>query len=294
LELVYLRSDSRDKSELQQIIEMLAGEAERLDLSLVTRSFEDLRTALDFYSAQSQEFSDFVLLWSDGNDFSALTDILGALSVPCLIFGPAGGKRTTTPQFSLDVEDIIAGAIDHMRVLGHRRIAYLGPPDGSAVSRLMREAFVAKMKQCSGEEPSAHLICDPELRLVDFHERIRVLMDLPEAERPTGFVIGAGNFAWSALELCLKDYGLTLGFGPNNCIASGFFNSPFHLVFGDALGYDLHDVRSQLTAAIRSHISDREALSVAQIRRFLPRLTRIESFHFDISESQRKVPRVSL
>jgi len=290
-ELACCRTQHVRSTEMGDVIETMSFEAERLGLSLVVRSFEDLNVAAEYYSGQPKLFADFVLVWSDGQDVSAITDSITSLAVPCLVYSAIEGKRLTVPQYSLNVEDIVAGAIDHMRVLGHRRIAFLGVRDESSSDRLMREAFIAKIKQYNGSVPPTQWICKPELQFADYRQAVHLLLRLPEAEQPTGFFIAAGNLAWTVLEQSLAETGLVLGFNKDNRIGTGLFRGPFHLANGDALALDVREVASQLAAAIRAVVSSPDDGATQLTPRFIPRLARIPSFRSGNSKDPRVVIR---
>lgn len=290
LELVYCRSPLPHRTEMTLVVEALTRESERLGLPLAIRSFENWSVVLDYYSGQANLLADLVLIWADGSNISNIVDSISLLGAPCLVYGEIDGHRSGPPRFSSSAEDIVIGAVDHMRVLGHRRIAFLGESNNSSTSRMMREAFTAKFKQCFGQTPLPQMICEPDLHFADYRECIRSLLALPEAEQPTGYFIGAGNLAWTVLEHSLRDAGFFLGFEKENRAAAGFFNGPFHLTYGDALGYDVTEIGSQLTLAIRAFMSKNDEAPNAQLRHYVPRLTRIPSLHLGNLMSPTMIP----
>lgn len=77
--------------------------------------------------------------------------------------------------------------------------------------------------------------CEDDLR--SSLELVSKWAEMPAEERPTGFVIGAGNAAWQAIELCLARQGEKLTNGPGGFGAAGIASIDFALLFGEAMAF---------------------------------------------------------
>jgi hypothetical protein len=97
-------------------------------------------------------------------------------------------------------------------------------------------------------------------------------------------VIGAGNRAWQALELCLVEIGRCLSDQPGSFSASGITSSPFHLMFGDARAYQFIEIdnlaRFVTPALIHALDNARES---EKSHRFRPELTQARTLMIPVS-----------
>ncbi|CAN5367380.1 hypothetical protein BH11ARM2_BH11ARM2_29660 [soil metagenome] len=117
-----------------------------------------------------------------------------------------------------DYPALASGAVDHLRALGHQRIALLG--EGPAA---FKTGF---LNACRSVRP----------RFVPATED-GVKAALHGEEPPTGWVVADAK-AWGLLESCLALSGERLGFEPGSLAASGLYEGP-PLSLGQALVYDL-------------------------------------------------------
>lgn len=280
LELVYCRGNLSGRNPLGSIVDTLSEEAERDRLSLVTSGFGSLDRAVEYLESQSGPHPALFVLWGSDEDVREMGCVLATRGTPFVVLGRQDGAGSTWPQCSLNFEEMMIGAVDHVRVQGHSRIAYLGAEADAHSSREMLDSYLRRMVSCFGKEPPPEfvVVCDADAETT--HRRIAPLLDSPADERPTGFVVTGGNEAWLGLETCLAERGFTIGYRNGLPTASGLFEGAFRLLYGDALGYDLSDPGFFLSGVLRLLIDSLLGGSTeAPSQRLAPRLTRIPSLH---------------
>ena len=124
-------------------------------------------------------------------------------------------------EVGFDLASMAAGAVDHLRALGHRRISYLGERPVS-----FREGFLAWTRTVFGEE-------GPVVGATE--AAIEAALGAPRA--PSGWVVGGEPGEWELLEACLARRGQRLGFGSGGPAASGL-RAGGPLALGAALAFD--------------------------------------------------------
>ena len=173
---------------------------------------------------------DAVILWGREVDTEPQGVLLESLGMPFFVKGRHERAHPTWRQVDFDHEWMMAEAVERLVGLGHDRLAYLGFPHEDAYVGALREGYRAAHLRRLGRPPRLFAACADELACNV--EAIEGLLDDPEP--PTGFVVGAGNLAWHALEACLARRGLALGHGVD---AFGVASHGFTLVFGQAEAY---------------------------------------------------------
>ncbi len=173
---------------------------------------------------------DAVILWGREVDTEPQGELLESLGMPFLVKGRHERRHPAWRQLDFDHEWMMDQAVERLVDSGHHRIAYVGFPHEDAFVGALREGFVAAHRRRLGETPRLLAACEDELAC-----NVRVMEEwLDLAEPPTGFVIGAGNMAWHALEACLARRGQVLG---QSSDALGIASYSFTLIFGEALAY---------------------------------------------------------
>ncbi len=189
---------------------------------------------------------DAVILWGREADTEPQGRLLESLGVPFLVKGRHEERQPGWRQIDFDHEWMMGHAVERIVGLGHRRLAYLGFPHDDAFVHALRRGYADAHRQLLGEEPALFAACEDEL--AGNTEAIEGWLSLPEGERPTGFVIGSGNYAWHALEACLARRGHALGANPLSSLsegrgeserydAAGIASYSFTLIFGEAMAY---------------------------------------------------------
>lgn len=180
---------------------------------------------------------DAMILWGREADTEAQGKLCQALGMPFIVKGRHEVDHPDWYQLDFDHEWTMANALEHVVSLGHRRVAYLGFGSDDGFVHSLRRGFVEAHVRLLGIEPDPILFAECEDELEPNEAMIMEWLELPEDRRPTGFIIGSGNFAWHALEGCLARSGKTLGFGPTYCAAAGVASCFFTLMFGEAMAY---------------------------------------------------------
>ncbi|RYG26886.1 LacI family transcriptional regulator [bacterium] len=217
---------------------------------------------------------DAVILWGREADTEAQGELLDSLNVRFLVKGRHEVRHPNWYQIDFDHEGMMKKALDHVVELGHRRIAFLGFPHNEGYVQCLRQGFVDAHAALLGERPNPRLMAACEDELESNSRAIEAMLTLPQDQRPTGFVIGSGNYAWHALESCLARRGEVLTLNPDGFAAAGIASYYFTLTFGEALAYQgieidnlAHETsRGLLDAVLRGTHGER-------IVRFLPDLT---------------------
>ena len=117
------------------------------------------------------------------------------MGVPCVCFGrPWGQEHKLYSWVDVDGGDGLAQSVDHLVARGHRRIAYLGWPEGSRVGDERRAGWDRAMRR-HGLDPSGLAGgCEEDTAAV--LAVARELLALPDP--PTAFACGSDTFAVAA------------------------------------------------------------------------------------------------
>ncbi|MHB8636201.1 MAG: LacI family DNA-binding transcriptional regulator [Fimbriimonadaceae bacterium] len=177
------------------------------------------------------------ILWGREQDTEAQGMLLESLRAPFLVKGRYELTHPGWHQIDFDHEGMMAQAVKHLVSLGHRRLAYIGFAHSDAFVQALRRGFVQAHLEAIGAAPDPLLIgaCDDDV--VANEAIMGGWLDLPAAQRPTAFVIGAGNAAWLSLETCLAQTGRSLDVLPGEPAAAGIASESFTLMFGRAVAY---------------------------------------------------------
>ncbi len=168
----------------------------------------------------------------------------------------------------------MAQAVRHLASLGHHRLAYVGFTHADAFVQALRRGFIQAHLETYGVEPDPRFVGSAEDDVAANEAILGGWLDLPAAQRPTGFVIGAGNAAWLALETCLAQTGQSLDVLPGEPAAAGIASESFALMFGRAVAYQGIEL-DNLARYGSPHLIDSllNQNGRAPIIRFLPQLT---------------------
>src|SRR5579862_3848323 len=157
---------------------------------------------------------DAVILWGREADTLLQGELLESLRMPFLVKGRHEEQHPHWYQLDFDQEWMMGNALESVVALGHHRIAYLGFPHDEAFVKALKRGYTESHRRVLGFDPDPFLIGEFEDEVAPNEDRISEWLALPDDQRPTGFVIGAGNHAWHALEACLARIGRSLGFAP--------------------------------------------------------------------------------
>ncbi|MBS1707285.1 MAG: LacI family DNA-binding transcriptional regulator [Armatimonadetes bacterium] len=220
------------------LVDVLSEEVQARGCNLVVANFSTQDEILaHLRSIASSHASDAVVLWGREQDTEEQAELLQSLHLPFVVKGRHETKHPDWLQVDFDHEWMMETAFDHVVSLGHERIAYLGFPHEDAFARALRNGYVGAHIRRFGCEPDPRFLCECEDELLGNEEAIERMLSLPAGQEPTGFVIGAGNYAWQALETSLARRSTFIGFDEGQAGAAGISSFFFSLMFGHAMAF---------------------------------------------------------
>lgn len=218
--------------------------------------------------------SDAVILWGREADTEPQAELLESLKIPFVVKGRHELKHPHWNQVDFDHEGMMERAVDHLANLGHTRLAYLGFPYDEGFVHGLRRGFFQGHILRFGYGPDADMIAEHEDDVAPNEATINRWLRYPEHERPTAFVIGAGNAAWQTVETCLAQVGGRLGYGVGDFAAAGVASLFFRLMFGDAVAFQGIEIDNLARIAGPSLLDSILRSAPHQpIQRLLPQLT---------------------
>ncbi|MGV3617598.1 MAG: LacI family DNA-binding transcriptional regulator [Fimbriimonas sp.] len=261
------------------LVDAFSAELQARGHDLVVSNFATQEEVLDHLrNLANSRGCDAVILWGREADTEPQGELLESLGVPFLVKGRHEERHPCWYQLDFDHEWMTATAVERVVGRGHRRLAYLGFPHDDAFVHALRRGYVAGHERLLGSTPDPAFFGEFEDDVEANERKISEWLALPEDVRPTGFVIGSGNFAWHALETCLAQIGGTLGFGAGNFAAAGVASYSFTLMFGHADAYQGIEIDNLARVAspklLNAVLGGEEADCV---NRFRPKLTEAPS-----------------
>lgn len=266
------------------LVDALSAELQGAGYDLVVTNFATQQEVLDhLQKLASSRACDAVVLWGREEDTEPQGELLESLRMPFLV---KGRHETTHPnwhQVDFDHEGMTMEAVRHLVALGHTRLAYLGFPHNEGFVHGLRRGFLDAHRNLLGRDADPALVGEFEDEVAPNAERIAEWLRLPKDRRPTGFVVGAGNRAWQALEVCLANEGIRLAESADGYSAAGITSSPFNLIFGQAhvyQGIEIDNLARYVTPGlIRTIGADSPN---AKIERFRPSLSPASSLDLKV------------
>lgn len=221
------------------LMDALSSELQHAGYDLTVANFETQEEVLiHLQKLASSHACDAVVLWGREEDTEPQAELLESLKMPFVVKGRHEINHPNWRQVDFDHERMTRLALEHLVEIGHTRIAYLGFPNNDGFVKALRSGFLeAHSKLLANQVSLPPLMSEIEDEFLPNAVQVRKWLNLPESIRPTGFVIGAGNKAWQALEVCLAELGFKLSDLPGSFSAAGITSSPFALMFGEALVY---------------------------------------------------------
>ena len=201
-------------------------------------------------TVSSASMCDAVILWGDEQHIEPLAENIAALPVPVVLKGRFERQHPDWYQVDFDHERMMATAVEHLRSIGHQRIAYMGYVSDREFSRMLLKGYLEAMHSLiGGEVPAVYYercVIEPE----DAEQIVEMWFSLPEAMRPTAAVIGAGNNAWYGIERALFRRGLFIGEEPGDFAVCGQSYEGLYLTFGTAYAFQDLDLRNLAAAMV--------------------------------------------
>lgn len=261
------------------LVDVLSAELQDRGYDLNVSNFSKEEEVLDHLRKLANARScDAVILWGREADTESQGELLETLQMPFLIKGRHEVRHPNWIQVDFDHEWMMEECVRHLAALGHSRLAYLGFPHDEPFVHALRRGYGDAHVRILGAEPDPRFFAEFEDLVAPNEAAIQPWLALPEDERPTGFVIGAGNNAWQALETCLAQRGHHLSDQPGAPSATGITAHPFTLMFGDALAYqgiELDNMAKMVTPDLFNTVLT--GGKVWPVTRFRPSLTKAPS-----------------
>ena len=220
------------------LVDVFSAELQAVGHDLMVSNFATQDEVLEHLERLVQTRSaEAYILWGREQDTEAQGMLLESLKVPFLVKGRYELTHPGWHQIDFDHEAMMEQAVRHLVSLGHRRLAYIGFTHSDAFVQALRRGFSTAYRDAFGTEPDPQLVGTCEDDVAENEALIGNWLDLPPSQRPTGFVIGAGNAAWLALETRLAQVGRSLDVLPGEPAAVGIASESFTLMFGRAVAY---------------------------------------------------------
>lgn len=237
--LVYRRLEGTDyRLAYTGLVDAFSAELQGRGYDLMVSTFATQEEVMAHLRRLSNARScDAVILWGREVDTEPQAELLQSLKMPFLVKGRHETSHPDWFQVDFDHEWMIRQAVEALVRQGHRRLAYLGFPLDEPYVHALRRGFVEGHEERLGQTPESVLMGEAEDQIAPNQSIVEGWLSLPEDRRPTGFVLGAGNHAWHALEAALAQKGLDLSMEGSGCGAAGVASYYFTLMFGQALAY---------------------------------------------------------
>ncbi|MBN9503320.1 MAG: hypothetical protein BGO01_14930 [Armatimonadetes bacterium 55-13] len=257
------------------LVDALSDDLQTSGYDLVVANFATQDDVLrHLQKIASSRACDAVILWGREDDTEPQGELLEKLRVPFLVKGRHERSHPTWNQIDFDHEGMMERAVDHLADLGHTRLAYLGFPHDEGYVHALRRGYFSAHRRRFGHDPDGRFIGEHEDHVAPNEQTILEWLRLPESDRPTAFVIGAGNSAWQTLETCLAQIGRRLGYGASDYAAAGITSLFFTLMFGEAVafqGIEIDNLARLASPGLLNAILRGE--HTQPVHRFLPSLT---------------------
>jgi len=175
-------------------LQALTGAAQQLGYRILLVSAGDDATEISAYDGLLREYDldAFVLTGTHTGD--KRTAWLLGQRVPFVTFGRPWGGGARHPWVDVDGAAGVHAATSHLIAAGHRRIAFLGWPQGSGVGEDRLSGWEQSCRAAG--LPTAGLVCRMEQELAEGRAACARLLDTPQP--PTAFVCVSDEIALGA------------------------------------------------------------------------------------------------
>lgn len=274
--LVYRRLQEQEyRLAYTGLVDVLSDSLQSEGYDLTVANFRTQDEVLSHLSKVAGERSnDAIVLWGRESDTEEQALLLEKLGVPFVVKGRYELNHPNWNQVDYDHEGMMERAFSHLVSLGHRRIAYLGFPWDDRFVQSLRLGFFRSANQQLGFQPEDCLIGEHEDAVPPIERTVDRWMNLPIDRAPTAFLIGAGNAAWQAVEVCLAKQGKILSLETGKYSAAGVASINFQLMFGQAMafqGIEIDHLAKMVGAElIKAVLSSQDH---EPVQRYLPKLS---------------------
>lgn len=163
---------------------------------------------------------------------SEIVPTLFKREIPLVLVG-SGAVDPRISSVDVDEAEAARGVVAYLLNRGHRRIAYLGGTQSNYSTHLRHHGYRMALKEAQIED-DPRLAPDGVYQTASGGDRTKILMALPDRERPTALFCGSDEIALGALA-ALKDLGIRVPdqvsvVGFDNIAESGYTDPPLTTV----------------------------------------------------------------
>lgn len=179
-------------------LDSLAAALAEHDYDLLVATVRSGETDIEVYRRliAARKSAGFVV--TNSSDDDPRIKLLQDLNVPFVVYGRATMEKPYA-HLDMDNEAAIAGMVDHLVALGHRRFAYLDLENPATFSRLRRAGFERGVADNAiGEDAIARLVCAHSFE--GGQMAVANLYDASNSHRPTAIVCPADVMAIGAIQ----------------------------------------------------------------------------------------------
>ncbi|HEY3284992.1 MAG TPA: LacI family DNA-binding transcriptional regulator [Armatimonadota bacterium] len=230
---------------------------------------------------------DAVVLWGLEEDTEQPAIQLASLGIPFVVKGRFEEEHPDWPQVDFDHETMMAQAVSHLAQLGHRRVAYVGFDNDLVYSACLLRGYHQACESLLQTSTPQELVGLVSTRQEDLWELLDVWFSMPEGQRPTAIVNGAGYSVWLAAEQWLAPRGLKLGEARGDLTMVGIAGSAMPLLFGEGMAYqeaELQDLARAMGADVLGRLLEGSTLE-RTVTRLLPPLRPLASLKLPLGGS---------
>lgn len=189
-------------------LDSLAAALAERDYDLLVATVRPGETDIEVYRRLIAARKSAGFIVTNSSDDDPRITLLQDLNVPFVVYGRAKMDRPYA-HLDMDNEAAIAGMVDHLVALGHRRFAYLDLENQATFSRLRRAGFDRAVdKNAIGASAIARLVCSHSFE--GGQAAVADLFDASDAHRPTAIVCPADVMAVGAIQ-AISARGYTVG-----------------------------------------------------------------------------------
>ncbi|MFK7791499.1 MAG: LacI family DNA-binding transcriptional regulator [Devosiaceae bacterium] len=193
---------------LSVFLDALAAALASRDYDLLVATVREEETELDVYRRllAAGKCAGFVI--TNSRDDDPRITLLSDLQVPFVVYGRAR-SQIPYPHLDMDNEEGIAGMVDHLVALGHRRFAYLDLDEEATFARLRKSGFELGAARNALPTEQVTMVRVPHTSSGG-QNAIGILFDGAGSHRPTAIVCPADVVAIGAIQ-AVSARGYTVG-----------------------------------------------------------------------------------